>query len=72
MKQHDLEVEETESNRSNCCRNRSSSTGPWIAETDQVGQKAADSVEDPGPENAALYKTSLRIHDDHVWMGFYL
>lgn len=40
--------------------------GLGIAETDQVGQGAADSVEDTGPENAALYKTSLRIHDDHV------
>ena len=37
--------------------------GLGIAETDQVGQRAADSVEDPGPEDAALYTTSLRIHD---------
>ncbi len=43
--------------------------GLGIAETDQVGQKAADSVEDPGPEEAALYATSLRIHDDHVVDG---
>ena len=43
--------------------------GLGIAETEQVGQEAADSVEDPGPENAALYSTSLRIHDDHVVDG---
>ena len=43
--------------------------GLGIAETDQVGQKAADSVEDPGSEDAALYATSLRIHDDHVVDG---
>ena len=43
--------------------------GLGIAETDQVGQKAADSVEDPGPEDAALYTSSLRIHDDHVVDG---
>ena len=43
--------------------------GLGIAETDQVGQQAADSVEDPGPNDAALYTSSLRIHDDHLVDG---
>ena len=43
--------------------------GLGIAETDQVGQDAADSVEDPGPEDVALYSSSLKIHDNHVVDG---
>ena len=43
--------------------------GLGIAETDQVGQEAADSVEDKGPNDVALYSASLRIHDDHMVDG---
>ena len=39
--------------------------GLGIAETDQVGKEAAESVPDKGPENASRYKASQRMHDDH-------
>ena len=39
--------------------------GLGIAETDQVGKEAAESVPDEGPENASRYKASQRMHDDH-------
>ncbi len=43
--------------------------GLGIAETDLVGQKASESVDDPGPEDAALFTNSLRIHDNHIVDG---